>query len=203
MKTRNDYVSNSSSASFIVITDTGGWTTPAANPDDAAYTLPSPDAGELEFGWQTERYYDLSSKLNWCAIILRSKREQEKYDTSDETLKECVKNPWFRSSEMEKTFMKVCSDAGINVAMAWHRKDDDLDDYSHDGYIDHQSNVGETPENARMFRSEKTLRDFLFNDGSYIDCSNDNGGRDDDDYDFNTGRYSSQPDDYYKVTEKQ
>lgn len=54
-----------------------------------------------------------------------------------------------------------------------------------------------------MFRTEKTLRDFLLNDGSYIDCSNDNGGRDDDEYDWNKHRYSSQPDDYYKVAERQ
>jgi len=194
MKTRNDYVSNSSSASFIVITDTGGWTTPAVNPDGAVYTLPSLDTGESEFGWQTERYYDLSSKLNWCAIILRSKREQEKYDTPDETLKECVEKPWFRSAEMEKTFMKVCSGAGLRIELKPESDDDNFE-----CYIDHQSNVGEEPDNARMFQSEKTLRDFLFNDGSYIDCSNDNGGRDDDDYDFNTRRYSSQPEDYYKA----
>lgn len=199
MKTRIDFVSNSSSASFIVITDSGKESRPGRQDE---LVLPNAEFGETEFGWQTDKYNDFWSKLNWCAIILRSKREQEKYDTSDETLKECVKNPWFRSSEMEKTFMKVCSDAGMNVSVAWCRRDDDPDDYSYDGYIDHQSNVGEMPENARMFRSEKTLRDFLFNDGSYIDCSNDNGGRDDDDYDFNTGRYSSQPEDYYKVKPK-
>ena len=39
----------------------------------------------------------------------------------------------------------------------------------------------------------------MFNDGSYIDCSNDNGGRDDEDYNYVQHRYSSQPEDYYKV----
>ena len=92
---------------------------------------------------------------------------------------------------------KVCADIGFeNISV-------NLDeDYAYDeqgGYIDHQSNIGDEPANGRMFRTEKTLHDFLLNDGSYIDCSNDNGGRDNDDYDFNTRRYSSQPEDYYKV----
>lgn len=191
MKTRNDFVSNSSSASFVVITDSGSERVPLPG---NAYAVPDADIGESEFGWQTERYSDFGAKLNWCAIILRSKREQEKYDTPDETLEECVKKPWFRSAEMEKTFMKVCSGAGLQVELKPETEESDFE-----CYIDHQSNVGEEPDNARMFRSEKALRDFLFNDGSYIDCSNDNGGRDDDDYDFNTGRYSSQPEDYYKA----
>ena len=50
-----------------------------------------------------------------------------------------------------------------------------------------------------MFQSEKMLYDFLFNSGSYIDNSNDNGGRDDDEYDWKLRRYSSQPEDYYKA----
>ena len=92
---------------------------------------------------------------------------------------------------------KGCADIGLeNISV---NLDEDYADDEHGGYIDHQSNIGEESDNGRMFRTEKTLRDFLLNDGSYIDCSNDNGGRDDDEYDWNKHRYSSQPEDYYKT----
>ena len=98
---------------------------------------------------------------------------------------------------MYANLKKVLADVGLtNVFIEF-----DPDKYNSldSGYIDHQSNIGEEPDNARMFETEKTLRDFLLNEGSYIDNSNDNGGRDDDEYDWNANRYSSQPSDYYGV----
>jgi hypothetical protein len=95
---------------------------------------------------------------------------------------------------------KVCSDAGLtNISVDLDQDSCTYADDIHGGYIDHQSNVNEEPANGRMFQTEKTLYDFLFNEGSYIDSSNDNGGRDDDEYDYVKHRYSSQPEDYYKV----
>lgn len=194
MKTRIDFVSNSSSASFIVITDSGKEVRPRY---DGNLVLPDSEFGQTGFGWQTEKYYDFWSKLNWCAIVVRTKYNQEKYDTPDETLKEQVSKPWFRSDAMLDLLKKVCADIGFeNISV---NLDEDYADDEHGGYIDHQSNIGEEPANGRMFRTEKILRDFLLNDGSYIDCSNDNGGRDDDEYDWNKHRYSSQPEDYYKT----
>ena len=70
MKTRIDFVSNSSSASFIVITDSGKEVRPMYDGD---LVLPDSEFGEMEFGWQTDKYNDFWSKLNWCAIVVRTK----------------------------------------------------------------------------------------------------------------------------------
>lgn len=194
MKIRIDFVSNSSSASFIVITDSGKM----AERREISYgirqiVVPNPEMGEAAFGWQTEKYYDFWSKLNWCAIVVLTKKDLEKDETPDKKLKEEVSKPWFRADEMEHMLKSVCAEFGYDIVFA-----ETSGDYL-DFYIDHQSNITEEPANARMFMSKKTLTDFLFNDGSYIDNSNDNGGRDDEEYCFDTGRYSSQPPDYYKV----
>ena len=195
MKKRADFVSNSSSSSFIVITDSGPWSR-ASTAEGEIEAVPRSEYGECDFGWQTEKYRDFWSKLNWCAIIAREKRAMEKNEQADETFKANVEKPWFRYSEMEALLKKVCADAGVSIEIDF--SEDEYGGFKY-GYIDHQSNIREEPDNARMFRDEKTLRDFLFNDGSYIDNSNDNGGRDDDEYDFDKRRYSSQPDDYYKA----
>lgn len=195
MKTRSDFVSNSSSSSFVVITDTGQEVLPRARPqDDGPLVLPS-DFGESEFGWQTEKYRDFWSKLNWCAIMARDKKDMEEYETEEESLKEQVQKPWFRADDMYALLKKVCADLGLGEVSVKTGSNtyDDLDC----GYVDHQSAVGEEPRNARMFETEKKLRDFLVNSGSYIDNSNDNGGRDDDEWDCSTHRYSSDPGDYY------
>ena len=193
MKNRIDFVSNSSSSSFIVITDSGRFATPLKAPDRVNRVIPDSEFGETCFGWQTEKYYDFWSKLNWCAIVVLTKRSLEEDETSADEFKDEVVKPWFRAKEMERMLKDVCAEFGYDIVLSKSCIDD------LDAYIDHQSNIYEEPENARMFASEKTLRDFLFNDGSYIDNSNDNGGRDDEEYDCDTGKYSSQLPDYYKV----
>ena len=193
MKIRIDFVSNSSSSSFIVITDSGKMAEKKEISAEAdQIVVPSLEMGEACFGWQTEKYYDFWSKLNWCAIVVLTKKGLEEDETSDEKLKDEVSKPWFRANEMENMLKSVCVKFGYDVVLAEQSKD-----YC-DFYIDHQSNIVEEPDNARMFASEKTLHDFLLNDGSYIDNSNDNGGRDDEEYDCDTGKYSSQPPDYYR-----
>ena len=161
MKIRIDFVSNSSSASFIVITDSGKEVRPRY---DGNLVLPDSELGQTEFGWQTEKYGDFWSKLNWCAIVVRTKCNQEKYDTPDETLKEQVSKPWFRSDAMLACLKKVC--AGIGFKNISVNLDEGYADDEHGGCIGRQSNIGEEPANGRMFRTERTLRGFLLNDGS-------------------------------------
>jgi len=180
MKARCDFVSNSSSSSFIVISDKGEKKVP--NFEGESLFVPC-DYGCKSFQWQTERYYDFYSKLNWCAIIIMSLKDQERYDKSSEKLEVDVTKPWFKSSEMANMLTKVCKERfGLSVEIAHYSETDDddkqLDEYYDIGGIDHQSNVGESPENARMFMTEKSLYDFLSNSHSFIDNSNDNGGRD-------------------------
>lgn len=191
MKARLDFVSNSSSSSFIVISDRGSFMKKFEN-IYSEITVPN-ESGEMYFGWQTEKYYDFWSKINWCAIIIHSLADQEKYEKSSEKLEIEIKKPWFKSSQMKKMLKKVCKERlGIDISVVMPIDEDGYPRAS----IDHQSNVGESPENARMFTDEKMLYDFLANDHSYVDNSNDNGGRDDDDYDLNTWRPMSIPNDY-------
>ena len=133
MKTRIDFVSNSSSSSFIVITDSGGFSAPRSDWTESV-SLPDAERGQTEFDWQTKKYRDFWSKLNWCAIIAREKRAMEKNEQADETFKANVEKPWFRYSEMEALLKKVCADAGISIEIDFSK--DKYGGFKY-GYIDH------------------------------------------------------------------
>ena len=198
MKLRLDFVSNSSSSSYVIITDTGG-NVEAGSLARVSLSLPDPDIGTAEFGWQTEKYYGLGPKLNWCALIIDKKRDMEENEGPGGRLKAAVLEPWSCSKAMMELLIGVCAEHGLDVRVHRVGEDDEEEEFS--CYIDHQSNMSETPRNARMFKSKKAMEDFLFNDGSYIDNSNDNGGRDSDDcfWDEETNAYSTIPPDYYDV----
>ena len=66
MKTRTDFVSNSSSSSFIVI---GGANYSNINWYGDTITLPT-YKGCSCFGWEFEKHYDFFSKLNFCALLV-------------------------------------------------------------------------------------------------------------------------------------
>lgn len=207
MKIRTDFVSNSSSSSFIVI-NRSGRRDKYEGPKKLLLPYGDPNAdceepGCCWFGWQTHKYFDMMSKLNWCALLCQ---EQLYYELKGD---ERAKETGFRFADMEERLKRVCKkELGCDVEIA-HTKDllDIQDAFGSDdnGYIDHSSGMWEAPENARMFKSDELLADFITNSDSYIDNSNDNQGRqwmyENDEYDLEKGGHYMRPKDYSGLTE--
>ena len=162
MKIRNSFVSNSSSSSFIIISS-DGCTTQNIRTSDGVFILG--EYGEVEFGWQTEKYDDMYSKINFCYIQAKQINNQNYLDMLEKELKE-------QFPEIN-TILPIISDD-------WKCEDTKIShpvDYSdiqlRYGYIDHQSSSIES-QNLNMFDSEESLKNFLFNSSSYIQNDNDN-----------------------------
>jgi len=150
VKIRQGFVSNSSSSSFVVISNNGTYPDLSHLKGEALSVCGRKDAGEREFGWQQEEYSDWPSKLNFAFL-------QTTYMAED------------RGAECLKMLEDVIFEETGAVSITW-AKDDAC---SYDAYIDHQSNAGEG-ENTEIFNSKDDLRDFIFCSGSYLQCGNDN-----------------------------
>ena len=160
MKTRLGFVSNSSSSSFIVISDTNDierfnlhhftWEEYSDN------VLLIGAAGETEFGWQNEEYNDVNDKINFTWI-------QAKYmeDNSNS-----------RPMEMLISVLKEYTNSKDVKSVLTLSYDDEKG--KRWAYIDHQSASSEDC-NTEMFHDEDKLKAFLFNPRSYIQNGNDNG----------------------------
>ena len=193
MKCRFDFVSNSSSSSFIIIANKGN----KSNVErikmrnekyNMCYDVPSEDYGCCEFNWQNEKYNTIEDKLNWCGIILlelyaayrnaifRAALQDTKpnllYDKYDEW-----HNNFIKWSNMLK---KVCKERlGFRIYLnldflKLYGEDDEAYLGTFNCGIDHQSGIFENPLNGKMFESEDTLYNFLAYEDSYIQCGNDN-----------------------------
>jgi hypothetical protein len=150
MKIRNGFVSNSSSSSFIVI-------------NSNFIKIPSiyegtpiiiGESGETEFGWQTEKYFDFESKLNFCylqAMYAYERSDNDYFDMIDRILKDVLK----------------CTYVENHITYKYNLDDPDMIW----GYIDHGSAY---PKNIEMFDSDESLYNFLFSIESYIQNGNDN-----------------------------
>ncbi len=167
MKTRNGFVSNSSSSSFIVI----GSNIPDHVKEREIAALKNeihcggvlhikPKLGTYEFGWDEETYDDLFSKIIFCYL-------QARYFVGSDSEK-----PDSEKMEMLERVLKAKAEVD---AVHWFFEEDE-------GYIDHQSAAHEG-QNLEMFESDEILSNFIFGGGaSYIQGGNDNGSYPYDDY---------------------
>jgi len=146
MKTRNGFVSNSSSSSFILIKPSEHKSKYEFNKEKFVFPM---EDGMKEFGWGSEVIHDFPSKLNWCYAQMVS---MYGFDFS-EYIEEYV------------LLKKVLKDHFPSIKYFTEGDVCNL-------YIDHQS-VGDRNCIA-MFDNEISLRDFLFSTESILVLDNDN-----------------------------
>ena len=181
MKIRNDFVSNSSSSSYIVIANDGLTTCLDEyvnnNPTDhwySEYQFPS-KTSDYQFGWENCMYTGIVSKLNFIGIqvltLIKWKLNDKLKDRSrlaDEHLS--------RLDEYIDRIRRVLKGLNINARLSANllRYHIDGNYFSiEDAYIDHKSAVDEG-QNMEMLDSDKALTNFLKYDDSYIQGGNDN-----------------------------
>lgn len=190
MKLRTDYVSNSSSSSFIIIANAGTDKTDEIksnfqpySDDWTSYPIPN-TKGKHEFGWEWEDTSSFEGKLNFVGLQLLYLFMEKMSNRKREYKRPYTGKDFDRLYDMLK---HVCKERfGFNVKLNPDVIETNIG-FSEDRggyygyttlatgyYIDHQSASSEG-ECMEMFESEDTLYDFLRFDESYIRGGNDNG----------------------------
>lgn len=169
MKIRLDFVTNSSSSSFIAINHesyNNNYSLIESEEDKDNFVLF--ESGNKEFGWEQREYKDMESKVNYILIQIA---DLDYYSNKNNTgyfsrkiSKELVQS---YKSNIESILYENLGITKIN----WDKLKQLIDDSS-DIYIDHQSSFYENPYLEEFIMTR--LEDFLFNDKSVIITGNDN-----------------------------
>ena len=148
MKIRSGFVSNSSSSSFIVVSDDSYDDVSSIKQFENLFdryldhnTGVFSYTPTFEFGWQTEKYYDMKIKFDWVMLTWMYCGFLKEHKDRIERFLKCA----FRGDVHLLPF----SDNG-------------------DGYIDHQSISNEVLESYSL------MKDFILSPNSYIQNDNDN-----------------------------
>lgn len=190
MKERTDYVSNSSSSSFIVISNAK-----ETNEEDvikrefskyteeySEYLFPNKKY-KFTFGWEFENSCLFGEKLNFIGLQLLYILCMKINGTKSQY---CEVNPQTDFDKYYAMVRKVCLERfGIKVKLdtsnlsvnLWEGTSDKFVhsvNMGYEMYIDHQSSV-EEGSCMDMFESEDAMYDFLSNSNSYVEGGNDNG----------------------------
>lgn len=155
MKTRNGFVSNSSSSSFVII-GTGDIHVPDDESfinEDNVFVISSKNGGKQQFGWEEEVSKHFEDRLNFAAIQARDSKEKYGNKYTD---------------MLRKVICDAFGTKDIKIMLS-----DDYDAGSEWAYIDHQSSIIEE-KNMEIFDSEDSLYHFLFSNNSEIHTDNDN-----------------------------
>lgn len=194
MKMRNDFVSNSSSSSFIVISKTGKDQTNDIKRDFKnrhVHVIPHYNY-KHDFGWETVVTSSFEDKLNFVGLQLLYLLEMKisnlickpepnqyawhskyegKFDEYYLMTKKVCKEKFGFEIELNKDLLNIGTyvrNEGSNELIEHYIS------MNYDFYIDHQSNISEN-SCAEMFESEEAMYDFLRTEDSYIQGGNDNG----------------------------